>query len=75
MVKAPEDKEELKIWQYAIPRKDAELKSTSHVCSNQFEDDTLLKGRWTPELGGNFFYPWNNWGLKKGALPQGSFQV
>ena len=68
MFKAPANEEELKKWQNAIPRKDAELKSTSHVCSNHFEDDDLLKGRWTPGPGGNFFYPWNNWGLKKDAL-------
>lgn len=67
----PCDPEAFKLWEQSIPRKDTSLKSTSKVCSRHFADDDIIKGRWIKGKDGkDLFYPWNNWTLKKDAIPR-----
>lgn len=68
MFRTPTDTKLLNRWNEVIPRKGTKLQPSSKVCTHRFETDDLVKGRWI-EDGQRIFYPWNNWVLKKGAIP------
>jgi hypothetical protein len=40
----PKDEALFKEWEQKIPRKDANLKASSRVCSDHFEEDDIIKG-------------------------------
>jgi hypothetical protein len=67
----PKDEALFEQWEEYIPRKDANLKASSRVCSSHFEEDDIIKGRLLKGKDGKeLFYAWNNWSLKERAIPR-----